>query len=139
MKKENLIEILRINYNGIVCPFIDNPDLDIRELQHTGWLLIVTNKLDARNDNIELYIKKNGDRFIISDDCYILNELFYIDSHKDSQKQNKIDRIIQKYDLKINEYDNYSHHICSDHKDISKSIDDFVNAILEIEEVINNE
>jgi hypothetical protein len=130
MNRKNLIEIMQNNCNCVVSQLIDNPDKDIKKIPNSDWLLIITNKLDIRNDNIELYIKDDTDGLVISDDGYIFNNLYCL--LDDDTKANKI---AKKYKLKFDS-DTSNFNIYCIHQDINKFINDFVKAILEIQELI---
>lgn len=42
---------------------------------HNEWVEITTPHLDRHNDYLQIYIKKNGDEYILTDDSYILDDL----------------------------------------------------------------
>lgn len=52
-----------------------------------GWTQINTVYLDHSNDYISVFIKKEGDEYLLSDNCFIFSELGYDDKNdKDNLK-----------------------------------------------------
>ena len=41
----------------------------------TDWIEVTTPNLDRHNDYLQIYIKKEGGEYILTDDCYIINDL----------------------------------------------------------------
>jgi hypothetical protein len=68
---KNEIQILLDNYINWV-----KDKTILREIENNpGWFEITTPNLDRHNDYLQIYVKKEGDSFIISDDGYTINDL----------------------------------------------------------------
>lgn len=75
-------------------------------ITHTGtdWSVISTPYIDAFNDTVELYIKKDGNKILLSDDGVTLNnlELTGIVMSRSVKRRAVLDKILFNYGLHLN-------------------------------------
>jgi len=60
----------------------------IREIK--DWVEITTPYLDRHNDYLQIYAGKDGDRYLLSDDGYIINDLEQSGCKLDSPKRQQL-------------------------------------------------
>jgi hypothetical protein len=61
--------------------------------QIEDWVEITTPYIDRHNDYMQIYIKKSGDSFILTDDGYTIDDLLISGVKLDSQKRNELLKI----------------------------------------------
>jgi hypothetical protein len=55
-----------------------------------SWIQITTPHLDRHNDCLQIYVKKEGNKYILSDDGYIINDLIMSGCSLETQKRDKL-------------------------------------------------
>lgn len=69
-----------------------------------GWTALFTPFLDCDNDGLTVYLKQNGDKILISDDCYILSghrPVFDDASEFDKKQHQKAIHIAKSYGVEV--------------------------------------
>ncbi|MCK5877813.1 MAG: DUF1828 domain-containing protein [Candidatus Marithrix sp.] len=58
--------------------------------QLKGWVEITTPYLDRHNDYIQIYVKKENSKFVLTDDGYIISDLIQSGCNLDSPKRQEL-------------------------------------------------
>jgi hypothetical protein len=74
---------------------------NIRQKELNGYYEITTPFLDRHNDHLQIYVKQNGDKYILTDDGYILSDLMMsgCDIHSPN-RQNILQTILNSLGIK---------------------------------------
>ncbi len=63
---------------------------------------ITTPYLDSSNDYLQIYIKQNGDNFILSDDSNTINKLYSMGLKLTKNRKEHLNRILLQYGVQLN-------------------------------------
>lgn len=76
---------------------------DIREHKETGWFSVSTPFVGLFNDNIEIYVKKEKDKVVLSDDGETLTNLAYagVDVFRSTRRNKHLQKILLNYGVEI--------------------------------------
>jgi len=83
MEKQNEIEKLTQEY----FTWLKDKTI-LKELE--GWVEITTPYLDRHNDYIQIYVKKENNKFVLSDDGYIISDLIQSGCDLNTQKSKEL-------------------------------------------------
>lgn len=76
----------------------------IKVINDSGIYEVTTPFFDRHNDHLQIYVKKTDDRFILTDDGYVLNDLEYSGVALDTPKRKKIfATLLNGYGVKVGE------------------------------------
>lgn len=68
-------------------------DKTVLKVVDKDWVKIVTPHLDRHNDCLQLYIRKNGSGYLLTDDGYIINDLLNTGCALDTPKRQELLRL----------------------------------------------
>lgn len=77
----------------------------IREDETTGWFAVSTPFIGQFNDNIEIFLKKEGNDILMSDDGETLTNLSLsgVDVSKSAKRKSYLNKILLNYGITLND------------------------------------
>ena len=99
------------------------------------WVEITTPFLDRHNDFIQIYTKKDGDNYILSDDSYTINDLEScgLDINSSEKRRKILNVILNSYGITLNE--NKELIVKTTRKEFTRGKHSLIQAILSIDDL----
>lgn len=105
---------------------------ELAECEESGWHRMVTPFVGLFNDNIEIYVRKDGDRIILSDDGLTLAGLEQcgLDFAKSSKRKEMLDSVLRNYGIGVSKHDEMT--VMATVSDFAQKKHDMICAIEEL-------